>query len=381
MPEIREESFSPSKHMQDLQETSGQCVSLYLPLNGAREGATVFATRLKAALKRAQQQLAEEFGEEAAANWPPKELTGFAKTLRKGPQNGGIAIFSANGKTRVYHAPEMWNEHIHAGTEFYIRPLLSMIMRPPAFYLLALSEQNVRLLRCTADSAEEVLLPESIPGNLAEATHFKQPDHRLEHGSASSHRQGDERGIRFGTSADEEKHDLYLRQFFSKIDSALRPLFTNQQHPLMLAGVKRHFTLYSDVNTYEKLLEQGVEGSPEWLSSLDLHLLATEAWEAYQKAVEAEVLKELNRADSQAKLVKDALKLLPAVEAGRVHHLVLSGEKSGDATDNLVNHLAIAALRQRSRISVLNNHSVPGGCAAGILRYGREERGTHAKAS
>ena len=378
---IREEYFSPTVHLQQIQQLSGKCVSLYLPLDGAQEGSNVFATRMKAALKRARQRVAEEFGDEMASAWPPESLARFANQIRRGPQQGGIAIFFCDGQTRIFHAPKSWQEGVYVGTECYIRPLLPLLMRPKAFYVLGLSEQNVRLFLCTPEGIEDVTLPDGIPANLEEATHFEPPDHRLEHGSASGPMPGQERGIRFGTSADEEKHNVYLKQFFSKVDGALRPLLTRENYPLMLAGIKRQLTLYSGLNTYEHLLAHHIEGSHRWLSPDDLYQLANEAWEVYQETQESDILQELNDADSHAKLVKDAIELLPAVESGKIHHLVLPEREFGDATDEMVNHLAMAALRQRSRVSVLSHHAVPAASAAGILRYGRGQHNAKAKAS
>lgn len=376
---IREESFSPAEHLQELQERSAACISIYLTLNGAQEGTTLLSIRMKAALKQAKKRLAKEVGDDAATGWPPAELTRFAQQARRGPQHGGLAIFSRKGRTLVLHSPKIWIEGVYVGTEYYIRPLLSLLTRPFAFYLLALGEQNVRLLRCTVEGAVEVMLPEGMPRNLDQAVGFDQPDHTLENRSASGTAKTGRSGIRFGTGADEEKHEIYLSQFFSQIDAALRPLMTNQQYPLMLAGVRRKLALYSTVNTYEHLLNHHVEGSPKWLSTSDLYELAKSAWEAYQQTIEEDILRALVEADARAKLVKDVLELLPAVESGRVHHLVLPEHKAGDATDDMLNHLAVAALRHGSLISVLGNQSVPGGYAAGILRFGREE--SKAKAS
>lgn len=378
---IREEYFSSTNHLLDIQGMSGNCISIYLPLDGSKEGSNVFSTRMKAMLKRARQRILDEFGDEAASEWPPADLSGFADKLRHGPQQGGLAIFCCDGKTRVFYAPRTWDEELHVGAECYVRPLLLLLMGSEAFYLLALSEQKIRLLLCTREGGKSVSLPDDLPENLTNATLFEPPDHRLEHGSASGPMPGQERGIRFGTSADEEKHDLYLKQFFSQVDASLRALLTRHNYPLMLAGVKRQLALYSSISTYEHLLAHHVEGSPRWLSTDDLYQLSGEAWDAYRVSLEEEILQELGKADSQAKMVTDAIELLPAVESGKIHHLVLPERESGDARDEMLNHLALAALRQRTRISVLRHYSVPGGYAAGILRYGRGERSTRAMAS
>lgn len=378
---LHEEPLSAAQHLQELQEVTGQCLSLYLPVNAAQQGATLFRSRIKAALQKAQKQAAATFGEAAASIWPPPELTSYAQHLRGSSQYGGIAIFSSPETTRVFHAPKMWNEGVHAGNEFYIRPLLSLLMHPSAFYLLCLSKNNVQLRLCTLEGDAEVKLPGRIPDNLDEAMLFKQPDHRLEHGSASGPMPGQERGIRFGTSADDEKHALYLKQFFSQIDTSLREVLTPQPYPLMLAGVKEQLALYSTVNTYEHLMPETIEGNAEWLSSANLYELALKTWQEHQQASEAAILQEINEADSHAKLVKNSLELLPAVEQGRIHHLVLPEQETGDASDELLNHLALEGLRQRSRVSVLAHQPIPGGYAVGVLRYGREAGQREAKAS
>lgn len=378
---IREEAFSPMEHINDLLLAEGQCVSIYLPLNSPQEGRNPFRTRLKNALNQAGQRIRDTFGQNAETNWPPADLVRFAEQRRRGPQRGGIAIFSCSGQSRVLYATKAWDETLYAGDEYYIRPLLSLLMQPAAFHLLTLNEQDRRLLLCTREGGREIELPPNVPRNLDETLLFKQPDHRLEHGSASSSMPGDERGVRFGTSADEEKHNLYLRQFFRRLDAALHSLLMHRQYPLMLAGVKRQLALYTSVNTYPHLLRQHVECSSKWLSSADLRQLAERSWGTYEVALEEDLKKEIDDADKHAKLIKDMLELLPAVEAGKIHHLIIPEHKFGDATDEMMNHLAVVTLRKQGRVSVFRNQSLPAGHAVGILRYGRESKGKQAKAS
>ncbi len=370
------ERLNPMEHLRELQDLTGQCVSIYLPRNAGQKGPALFANQAKSALRRAGERLADEFGESAAKEWPPADLTALLQQLRTElrmePEPGGIALFSCDGKTRMFQAPTEWPESLHVGNECYIRPLLPLLKHPPRYYLLALSENGVRLFLCTTEGAEEIRLPADIPGSLEDAMLFKAPDHRLEHGSASGPMPGQERGIRFGTTADDEKHNLYLRQFFSQVDASLRALLTSGRYPLMLAGVKRALVLYTDVNTYRHLLGQHIEASPERMSAPELYRLAQKTLQEHQETAKAAIFKEIEDAESQAKVVKDPLKLLPAVESGRVHHLILSEQETGDSTDEMLNHLAIAALRRRSSISVIGTMPVPNGYAAGILRYGRE---------
>ena len=174
---------------------------------------------------------------------------------------------------------------------------------------------------------------------------------------------------------------MWRQRFFTQIDQALRPLLTARQYPLMLAGVKREISLYESINTYDHLLHHHVEGSANWIATADLFELATKAWEKHDLTAEEDLIHEIEDADNRARLVKDLLDLLPAVECGKTHQLILPEHTTGDATDEMINHLAVAALRQKTRISILNRMSLPAGSVAGILRYGREESRSQPRAS
>jgi hypothetical protein len=62
-------------------------------------------------------------------------------------QRDGLALFLARDTSMVYRLPVSFAEQAVVGSRFYIRPLLPLLSGDGTFYLLALSQNHVRLWR------------------------------------------------------------------------------------------------------------------------------------------------------------------------------------------------------------------------------------------
>ena len=78
-------------------------------------------------------------------------------------------------------------------------------------------------------------------------------------------------GQGIGAEVQKERLGRYLRA----VDGALRRSLREQQAPLVLAGVEDVRAMYRDITTYPHLLEAGISGSPDRVSSEELR---TRAW-------------------------------------------------------------------------------------------------------
>ncbi len=57
-------------------------------------------------------------------------------------------------------------------THFYLKPLLPFLMSDERFSILALGQNEIRLLEATHYSVKEADLPKSVPTSLAEAIKY-----------------------------------------------------------------------------------------------------------------------------------------------------------------------------------------------------------------
>jgi len=109
---------------------------------------------------------------------------------------------------------------------------------PPVFYILAISQKKIGVLRCSGLHAEVAKLPK-VPETLEEALAFDQPDHDLENRSAAGKLPGAMRGIRFGTGSEREQEHGHVADYYKLVDRGLHGFFHDQNIPVILAEWKK----------------------------------------------------------------------------------------------------------------------------------------------
>ena len=147
------------------------------------------------------------------------------------------------------------------------------------FYILALSQNRTRILKCTQDDSEEVPFPAGVAVSLADAMQTRKPDHVLDNRASGGPSTGSMGGVMFGTSTDREDKDEYMLHFFMELDKAMNLVLKGSGDPLVPVGVEHEIALYRRVNTYPHLLEPGIHGAPDGLEGGEMHRRALELLE------------------------------------------------------------------------------------------------------
>src|SRR5262249_5812185 len=138
-------------------------------------------------------------------------------------------------------------------------PLMSM-ERP--FYVLALSQNDVRLIRATRTEAIELDLGD-VPRSLTEALRSEPPGQELQQHVVSG--VGARRAVAFhghGAGGLDHRKDE-IREFFHRVDRGLRSRLPDHDAPLVLAGVEYLIPLYREANGHRGLLPEAIAGNPE----------------------------------------------------------------------------------------------------------------------
>lgn len=187
-------------------------------------------------------------------------------------QSDGLAIFLSSDIARHYRLPLDLDELVVIGEQFHVKPLLPLLSGDGQFYVLAISQGEVRLLHGSRYSVGEVDL-ESVPTSLAEALRFDDPESRLHFHTASgpSGGKGGRPAMFYGQGAPSEDDKVDILRYFQKLDAGIQELLADEQAPLVLAGVDYLLPLYQQANGYPHLLEEGIEGNPEHLTAKELH--------------------------------------------------------------------------------------------------------------
>ncbi|MBW4557519.1 MAG: hypothetical protein KME59_16575 [Trichormus sp. ATA11-4-KO1] len=262
-----------------VENSQSPCVSLYMPMQKAGPEIRQNPIRFKNLTREAEERLdAMGIRRTEAIDFlqPVKELdtTDFWEH-----QDHGLAVFISPQMFRYYRLPMEFQELVVVSDCFHIKPLLHLINSDGHFYLLALSQKDVRFFAGTRYSLNEVEvenMPQSMEEALMEDDIQKGVQHRIatsKGGTANPFQQpGDFHGQ---GSPDTDKRQADILQFFHIVDRAVHEKIRGQNAPLVLAGVEYLFPIYQEANTYPHFVESGITGNPEVMKPEELH---QQAW-------------------------------------------------------------------------------------------------------
>lgn len=306
-----------------LGKQQGLCVSIFMPTFRTGVEGQQNQIRFRNLLRRAEEKLlaggmrsqeVKEFLE------PAQALIGNVLFWRR--QSDGLALFRAAGLFRCFCLPETFDELISVADRFHIKPLLPLLSGDRRFYILALSQKEVRLLEGTTHHVQEIEL-ESVPKNLAEALQYDALEKQVRFRSGSGGG-GDRSSMVSGHGADIDDTKENLLKYFRLIDRGLHDLLKEERAPLVLAGVEYLFPIYREANTYPRLLDGGIGGNPKGISAEALHRAAMEIVGPYFQKAEREAIAQYRQSSGTGLTSVDIGEIVPAAFHGRVGQLFVA---------------------------------------------------------
>ena len=257
-----------------LAESAGQhCVSIYMPTH--RAGSEQDPIRLKNLLSAAQAELVAMGMRRPAADKLLEPATRLLASGRFWAELGdGLALFLCDGEIRQIRLPNPVEELVAVARQFHLKPLLATVAGGELFYVLALSQNQVRLLRGDRYSMSELDLM-NVPHSLDEALQFDDRERQLQSHGSSRVGRGRVAAAFHGHALDKDAAEEDLSRFVAAIHRGVEATTAGSPAPLVLAGVTRLTALYRRVNNQPHILEYGVEGNPEHLSP---EALRSAAW-------------------------------------------------------------------------------------------------------
>jgi len=147
-----------------------------------------------------------------------------------------------------YRLPFTFKEQVVVSDHFYLKPLLPFLATGARFYILAISQNAIRLLEGTRYSIHELELPQAVPANLAEALKYEEAENEVSFYSSSSGalvgKGGRKATIFYGQGVGHDDSKDHLLRYFQQINKGLHELLKDESVPLVLAGVEYLFPIY-----------------------------------------------------------------------------------------------------------------------------------------
>jgi hypothetical protein len=372
-----------------IQEHDEPCVSVFMPTHRVGTETQQDPIRLNNLLGEVEERLVAgglRAPEARKLLEPARQL--LEDNLFWQHQSDGLAIFLSSDMFRYYRLPFDFEELVVVAARFHIKPLLPLLSDDGRFYVLALSQNEVRLLQGTRYSIRELEL-EDVPKSLAEALRYDDPEKQLQFHTQTPGERGD-RGAIFhghGVVSDDEKQDIL--RYFQLVDKGLhQDLFQDERTPLILAGVEYLLPLYKEATTYPYVLEEEIEGNPELLSAKELHERAWAIVRPHFQQAQKEAVAQYEQLAGTERVSKDIRRIVPAAHYGEVDTLFvavrfqqwgtfdpdtntihLHGEaEPGD--EDLLDSAVVQTLLHGGTVYALAPEKVPGGVPlAALFRY------------
>jgi hypothetical protein len=308
-------------------EQRGLCISIFMPTFRTGTESQQNQIRLKNLLRSAEEKLlagglrpqeAKELLE------PAQALSGNVPFWRR--QSDGLALFLSQDLFRTFSLPAVFDELIVVADRFHIRPLLPLLRGDGRFYLLALSQKEIRLFEGTGQTVREIEL-ESLPKSIEEALQVDEVEKQVRFRAGAS---GSGAGMAMvsghGGVADDTKDQLL--KYFRLIDKGLHDLLRGEHAPLVLTGVDYLFPIYREANTYPHLIEEGIPGNPKGTSPESLRRTAEKIVRPFFQKAENDAIAQYRQSSGTGLTSADIREIVPAAAHGRVGLLfVIAGRR------------------------------------------------------
>lgn len=377
--------------LQELQRLAQQrgnpCVSFYLPTHRRAKAIEQDPIRLKNLARKAAGMLEAKGmrGVEARQFLAPVDQ------LLEDPffwrhQKEGLALFLSEGQLQRFAVALPLQEQVYVDDHFHLTPLIPVLSHASRFFVLALSQNQVRLLECSRNGVSRKQL-QKVPASMSEALAWDDPQRELQFHTGSPRSGAGKRSAVFhGSDGLKDSGKDRILRFFRKVDAGLQKSLG--EAPLILAAVEYLIPIYRTANSHAGLAEEAVAGNPEKLGDDDLR---RRAWPIAQSIFRKEVDAAAGQYENHAgnRLTSDSLKeILPAAAQGRVRCLfAASGAQQWGRLDEsgapdglhrtrrpgdleLVDWCVLKVMLNGGQVFVMAPDEVPGGGPlAALFRY------------
>jgi len=355
-----------------IEKGKAPCLSIYMPTHKAGAEVQQNAIRLKNLLKEAEEGLVA--GGRRAAE-VEKLLEPVQALVKNNPfwrqQSSSLAIFLCADFFRYYCLPGDFLPSVVLAERFHVKPLLPLFNTEGRFYVLALSQKDIRLLECSRYSVKETR-PEGVPRSIDEVLKYDVFEKQLRTRPAMTGATG-QKGSSAWTDYGKENILRYLQQ----VEKGLRPYLREERAPLVFAGVDYIFAIYREANAYPHLLDTAINGNPDQMSAEDLHAMAWPIAEPWFRKEQEDARVRYQQSIGTGLASNNIEEIVPAAHHGRIGYLFVevgqekrgtfnaqtgkaalhAGAKKGD--EDLIDFAAIQTLGGGGKVYAIGRDAMP----------------------
>lgn len=297
---------------------------MFMPTHGSVEQAQADQLRWKNLLASVEESLAGRMRSPEIADLlaPARALHEDARAWQR--MSEGVALFMRPGWHRSYRIPFTIPEFATVGDRLVLGPLFKLLSGDEQFLVLALSQQNLRLLDCTRRTVEELSIGD-VPTALRDVVEEAEPRSDTMTRPASAGRGGAAVFYGHGASDDGFKKDEVTR-FLREVSAGLTPVLNDRGTAMVLVGAEPLVAAYRGITPYPHVLDEAVTRNPDPLSADELHQLAWPVIDTRLRDERAELIAQFRALNGTGRVSSDPVLIQEAARQGRVQTLFVQSD-------------------------------------------------------
>ncbi|WP_297535036.1 hypothetical protein [Nitrobacter sp.] len=286
-------------------------------------------------------------------------------------QAHSLAIFATPDTIQTFRLANRLQSTIEVADRFLLKPLMRAITFPNEAFVLAISENDVRLIEVFPDLPPQRLQVPGLPKDAASAVKVSSLNNRT--------------SLRRVMGSEGQK--VRLAQYSRMVDAAIRPILAGRDVPLILAANEPVATIFRSINNNPNLVPETLTVTDDRSTESEIAAAARPILDAaYAREIEGvRALFEQRANDRRATTdISDAARLATfggietlLVNFDEIVHgtvdedtgAVVFGEEGPD-TYGIVDEIMRRALTSGARVIAARKNDIPGaGSLAATLRY------------
>jgi hypothetical protein len=287
-------------------------------------------------------------------------------------QARSLAVLATPDSLRAFRLANSLKATAQVSDRFHLKPLLRALAFPQTGFVLAVTEQSVRLFEVFADLPPVELRAPALPRDASAVI-----------GQASLNDRSPK-----GRITGSEGKKVRLRQYARAVDAGVRETLAGQTAPLILAAQEPFAAIYRSVNAHPGLLPDGIGGETERLSVAEIDAAARAVLDRANAAALAAARALFETRRDQSRAVTDIAMAARAATMGAIDTLMVDidtvvpgtvddmtgavtfAEAESAASYGVVDEIAGRAIETGARLLAVRAADIPGGGPlAAILRY------------
>jgi hypothetical protein len=306
-------------------------------------------------------------------------------------QRQALAVYQTADSLRMFALPRPVDPRVVAARRFHVTPLIPVIDHEDDAYVLALSQNSVRLLHCGADTAESIHVAD-MPGSFEDIAQYIDDESQVHwHTHAPPIGPGGQRAAVFhghGAAVDERQHKKWLADFVQRVEAAVTRCLKPEHAPLLLAATEPLAGIYRQINRYDNLLNQTVAGSFDHADAPEIHRMARPILQRLTDQMREQVMARHRHAAGQSKTVDKLPRILTAAANGQIDTLIIDNSahrwgrwdsahrrvqihrKPAPADEDLLNLATVLTAQRKGHVHAVDHERMPGSePATAVLLY------------